>query len=147
MGPGGSLVAQGAKAVGTLAVQKVAPKLLAIGALSGTVTYMNNGGGKDSSKDTGGERVVPSADSKVRYHENMVKSGKWKRCTGEWRGYFEGEVNGTTYRFKPTVEKNEFEVYRKFAGKGEHWGVLQTEGPEAGKVLEQFAKHTIWAKW
>ena len=55
MGPAGSLVSQGAKVAGTLAVQKVAPKLLAIGALSGTVNYMSKGGGgKDSSKDTGG---------------------------------------------------------------------------------------------
>ena len=89
------------------------------------------------------KRTIPSAASKIEYHSQKVASGEWKPCRGEWRGYYEGKAPGDKriYRFKPTNEKHEYEVYREFKGKGQHRGIFRTEGERAFKVLKEFAKH------
>ena len=97
--------------------------------------------------ETAKKRTIPTAQSKVDWHVKMVKSGKWKPCHGEWKGYYEGEVKGKLYRFKPTVEKHEYEVYRKWSGKGQHCGVFRTEGNRALEINEELAKWTFKGKW
>ena len=114
--------------------------------LASNVFYsVAKGSGSSSSGAPRTSRVTPSADSKIEYHAKKVASGEWKPCSGEWRGYYEGQAPGTDktiYRFKPTNEKHEYEVYKKVAGKGEHWGIFRTEGERALEILEEYAKHT-----
>ena len=107
---------------------------------------------KKAGKPAGEEakkRVIPTAQSKVDWHVKMVKSGKWKPCHGEWRGYYEGKAPNDTrvYRFKPTFEKHEYEVYREYENKGLHCGVFRTEGGRALEVIEELAKWTFRGKW
>jgi hypothetical protein len=144
-GPG-ALVAQGAKALGTLAIQHVAPKLLAIGAVSGALSLMNKGG-EDSNKDTGSssgpgkERVVPTKNDQLTFAKEQKTAGKWADCkAGGWRGSFES-IDGK-HRFTPTIEKWEFEVYKKSGGDWTHCGIMRATGQEKGEILERFAKWT-----
>ena len=50
------------------------------------------------------------------------------------------------YRYIPTKEKFEFEVGKKIDGKWRHCGIMRSEGPKAGKVLEKFAKGNKYGK-
>lgn len=97
------------------------------------------------------KRTIPTAQSKVNWHVKMVQSGKWKPCHGEWKGYYECWAPGTdktVYRFKPTNEKHEYEVYMEHRGKGRHCGIFRTEGDRAFEVLgEKYAKNTYRGKW
>ena len=96
------------------------------------------------------KRTIPTAASKIEWHKKMVKSGQWKPCNGEWKGYYEGKAPGndkTIYRFKPTNEKHEYEVYKESRGKGLHCGVFRTEGKRALEVIEELAKRTFRGKW
>ena len=95
------------------------------------------------------KRTIPTAESKIEWHKKMMQEKKWKPCHGEWRGYYEGTVPGSSkvYRFKPTFEKNEYEVYRYFSGKGQHCGIFRTEGDRALEVIEESAKWTFKGKW
>lgn len=127
----------------------VAPRMGQVATTLGTVeisreltTFFNKKSGGEI-----GKRHIPSAESKIEYHKQKVSSGEWKPCGGEWKGYYEGKIGGKVYRFKPTVEKHEYEVYKEFAGKGEHWGIFRTEGNRAFEVLEEYGKHTIKGKW
>ena len=100
--------------------------------------------------ETAKKRTIPTAESKIEWHKKMMKEKKWKPCHGEWRGYYEGTVPGSNkiYRFKPTFEKNEYEVYKYESGKGKHCGIFRTEGDGAFKVLgDKYAKNTFRGKW
>jgi hypothetical protein len=102
------------------------------------------GGGGSSTQPPGGEegknskkeRKIDTHESQRAFIEQKKKSGEWEKCN-EWKDSYQ---NKSGYRFTPTVEKWEFEVYKKISGKWTHIGIIR---PGGEKILTEFAKGII----
>ena len=150
LGPA-SLGLSSLRTAGALALQRVAPRALALGSVAplweNLTNYMK--GGKDAVKKPLSsdpaprtERVIPTQADQLKFSQQQKASGAWKNCeSGGWRGSFESKKGD--YRFTPTVEKWEFEVYKKVAKGWQHCGVMRAIGPEKGEILDRFAKGII----
>jgi hypothetical protein len=88
------------------------------------------------------ERVIPTKEDQIAFTMEQKASGAWEGCkTGDWKGCFQSRDG--THRFVPTVEKWEYEVYKRIGKGWEHCGIMRAAGPEKGKILEKFAKGII----
>ena len=93
---------------------------------------MTSGGGSvlppDPEKEPGKERKSDTPQAQTAFKDQKVSSGEWHSCK-DWKKTYES-ADGTT-RFVKTVEKSEFEVYKKVDKQWEHVGIMR---PSEGRI-------------
>jgi hypothetical protein len=78
----------------------------------------------------------------LAFIQKQKTTGQWKKCN-DWKDSYQGIIDKKNYRFVPTIEKFEVEVYKEYGKSWKHCGIMRVAGPDKGKILEKFAKGTI----
>ncbi len=143
-----SLGVQGLETAGAMAIQRVAPKLLAVGVVAKTwenfVSYMKGGKNAVSSKQTGTSTTNSTSKNevpKVRVMETkQTQEACWQKLknSGEWSVLKGKDIptlrnNSTGELIQKSHEKYDIEVYDS---RGNHIGVIR---PSEGFIRKEFA--------
>jgi hypothetical protein len=99
-----------------------------------------SGGGRAPQMEPGDNEKKRKSDThegQRDFIERQKASGEWENCK-EWHNTCKSRDGN--YRFSWTIEKWEFEVYKKVRGGWKHIGIMR---PSEGKILTEFAKGKV----